>query len=418
MTSETPAWRRPFLAGDGIRGYGMLAVFLAHVVFAEQTYSGFGWTDMPGRNPAVSFGEYGSYGILSVGHTGLDLFLALSAYLLSRPFMAWAASRGKRPGVGRFVIRRALRILPGYWVVCGLVIAWLVVLRDAPIEWGKALPTLVLGHDYQWGWAVALEQAWSVRVEALFYLLLPLLGAIWWAAGRFGGLAGARAAILLTAAAAIAYPLVESTRPGDVGISGNLWLFAPGLLAALVESCDRTRGWLAARRAPLTLAAGALGLALLLAAMPVSFSVGKSVLEGPETALDAARTQFLVQLPMQAIGCALVMIALLAREWQGARPPVGLGSAAIRWLGARSYSFYLTHYAVIGALLPRVLPDAKGGFGYVGLAVAAFVVTLAMAAVLFRVVELPAMRLAARLTHSRPPGPLSVPGGGPAEASR
>ncbi len=383
-------------------------VLLSHVVFAEQTYGAFGWTGLPGRNPATSFGENGAYAILSIGQAGLDLFLALSAYLLSRPFLAWAGSRTGRPRLRRFAVRRALRILPAYWAACGLAVAWLVVLRSAPLEPGKALPTLLLGHDFQWGWAVALEPAWSVRVEALFYLLLPLLGGLWWTAGRFGGPAGARVAIGLTAVAAIGYPVVASTRPGDIGISANLWLFAPGLLVTLIESSDRVRGWTARRGVAPTLTAGALGAVLLVVALPVAFAVGKAALHGPETVLDAARTQFLVQMALQAPGSALVLLALLAREWQGAPPPLALGSAPARWLGARSYSIYLLHYAVIGALLPRILPGQQGGIGYVGLALATTAVTATLAAALFRIVELPAMRLAARITRSPPPGPLSV----------
>jgi peptidoglycan/LPS O-acetylase OafA/YrhL len=400
----------------------MLAVFVAHVVTAEPNYRLAMWEGLPGRDPAATFGATtGQYAILTGGHAGLDLFLALSAYLLGRPFLAWALG-DRRPGLGRFAIRRALRILPTFWAVCALVVLWLVVLRGAPLDAERTLRTLTLTHGLQWGWAVTLEQAWSVRVEALGYLLLPLLGAVWFLAGRLLGRAGVVLALLATAVAAVAWALTHLAAI-DAGPSVQLWLFLPGLAAALVESDPRLRERLASAGRRTALSIAGVGLVLLLAGLPVGFEVGRGLLDGGSEPADAGRAQLVAQMVLQATGAAMVLIGLLAREWQGGAPPVGLASAPMRWLGGRSYSFYLLHYAVIGALLPHVLPGQRGLIGFVALGVVAFVVTLALTVVLHRTVERPGMLLAARLTGSAPPGPLSAgdawrPGRGAATGTR
>src|SRR5262249_4967476 len=63
-----------------------------------------------------------AYAFVRAGHTGVDLFFILSAFLLSLPFLRQAYG-GKRVDRRRFFLRRGLRILPLYWTAVTLAVA-------------------------------------------------------------------------------------------------------------------------------------------------------------------------------------------------------------------------------------------------------------------------------------------------------
>ena len=87
---------------DGLRGLAALGILVLHVWMYTQAND-------PTHNVLVDrvIGEF---------RTGVELFFVLSAFLLAAPWVA--ASRGDRPAphLGRFAIRRAARIVPGYLV--------------------------------------------------------------------------------------------------------------------------------------------------------------------------------------------------------------------------------------------------------------------------------------------------------------
>ncbi|WP_320670820.1 acyltransferase family protein [Patulibacter defluvii] len=418
---DVPVWKRPWLGGDGARGLGALLVFIAHIAFAESTYARLQWDGLPGRDVYEIFGgELGMRSVLAPARL-VNLFFAFSAYLLARPFLAWALGRVQRPSTWRFYVRRALRILPAYWALIALLIVWLVVMKGGPLEAWRTVKTLLLlegglSHaGFDWGWAAPLEPAWTVRVEVIGYVLLPLIALGWWLLGRRFGMAGLVAGVAFLTVLTLAVKFGNSQLLDGPGLLQ--WMFIPGLVVALVEAHgplqQRLAGW---RRGPtlwMTLAA----FLLLIGSEPAGTQITTKAIEGvdlqslpPDVATDriedALRLGYAVGVPMQIVGATVLLLGLIALEWQGGRPPIKLDSRVARWFGERSYSFYLVHFAVLGALLPRVLPDEKGVVGLLGLGVVAFAVSLALTVVLFRFVETPGMLLAAKLTGRRPPGPL------------
>jgi peptidoglycan/LPS O-acetylase OafA/YrhL len=422
---QPAVWRRPFLAGDGARGVGALMVFLAHVATAESSYADLQWTGLPGRDVAGIFGGETALHAAFAPARLVNLFFAFSAYLLGRPFIAWALGRTRRPNAKRFYIRRILRIMPAYWAVCALLLLWLVVLKGGGLHGFKTLGTLtlttggLLHAGYEYGWAAPLEPAWTVRVEALGYLVLPAVAYVWFWAGRRFGMRGVASALVVTTAVTVAIRLEGSQLYDGPGLL--LWIFMPGLAVAAVEAHEPLQQWLARRGQRPTLWFIAAGVLVLLASEPVSTHIASSALEGLDTsavpraeALDrvdaAVRSGALAGVPMQLVGSGVIVLGLIAYEWQNGsrRAAFGLDGRVVRWFGERSYSFYLVHFAVLGALLPRVATGEKGALGLVALALATFVVSMALTVVLFRFVELPGMFLAARLTGKRPPGPLAV----------
>ncbi|MEV4423109.1 acyltransferase [Patulibacter sp. NPDC049589] len=424
QTPERPAWRRPWYGGDGARGLGALLVFCAHVATAEQSYLAAHWTDLPGRDLYGLFGGEVGWRTVFAPARLVNLFFAFSAYLLARPFIAWALGRTTRPGTIKFYVRRVLRIMPAFWAVCGLLVLWLVVLKGADTDLVASLKTALLldgglAHaGFQHSWTVPLAPAWTVRVEVLGYLMLPFVAWGWfWATRRWGfrGLTGGML-VLLVIAMIFRFATVQT----DDGPGVLQWLFLPGLTVAVVEAYDPLREWIARRGRGITLWALLASFLILCGSEPASASLithlvdnlhipaDASVEEHFREAGNALRWGNALGVPMQFVGATGMLLCFVALEWQGGRPPLGLDRKIPRWFGERSYSFYLVHFAVLGGLLPHVLPSQKGYIGLIALGVCAFAVSLALTVVLFRFVEMPGMLLASRLTGRRPPGPLAV----------
>jgi len=113
-STTTPAPSR-LPALDALRAVGAAAVVGTHVGFAT------------GATGATAFG-----GLLARMDVGVAIFFALSGFLLFRPFAYAAATGTRRPGARRYLWRRALRILPAYWLTVLVCLAVLPGNADAP----------------------------------------------------------------------------------------------------------------------------------------------------------------------------------------------------------------------------------------------------------------------------------------------
>src|SRR6201982_744806 len=106
------------------------------------------------------------------GWIGVDLFFVLSGYLIGGQLLA-PLTRGPAIDLWRFFVRRALRIIPAYFVILA-VYAFLPSWREYPEMsplWKFVLSVQNIGlHG-----GTAFSHAWSLAVEDQFYLLLPFL---------------------------------------------------------------------------------------------------------------------------------------------------------------------------------------------------------------------------------------------------
>ena len=152
----------PRLAGlDTLRALAVTLVVLHHyTLFVTHDDHTFGW-----------FGR--------MGWAGVDLFFALSGYLIGRQiFAAMADPRGL--SLGRFYARRLLRTLPNYYVVVALYFLLPGFRGDAPLPALWRLLTFTLNFQLPPG--TAFSHAWSLSIEEQFYMALPavaLLCAAW-----------------------------------------------------------------------------------------------------------------------------------------------------------------------------------------------------------------------------------------------
>src|SRR5438067_7918926 len=107
------------------------------------------------------------------GWIGVDLFFVLSGYLIGGQLLAPLA-RDRRMNLGRFFARRALRIMPAYFVV--LAIYFLLPSWREYSEMSQPLWKFLLSvKNIALHGGTAFSHAWSLAVEDQFYLALPFL---------------------------------------------------------------------------------------------------------------------------------------------------------------------------------------------------------------------------------------------------
>lgn len=113
------------------------------------------------------------------GYMFVDLMLVLSGFLTYLPY----ANRRERPA-GAFYLRRALRILPSYWLCLAVMLAFAVAepdYADGPRLFRDLLAHLgfvqnLFGFSYN---STRLNVVlWTLAVEVQFYLILPALAPV------------------------------------------------------------------------------------------------------------------------------------------------------------------------------------------------------------------------------------------------
>ena len=101
--------------------------------------------------------------------------------------------RGRVASASRYLRNRALRILPAYWVIlllCAFVLQSVLVREDGELvarglfDLDRLLPTALFAQHYApASVGTGIGPAWSLAVEVVFYLVLPLLALLAWAIG-------------------------------------------------------------------------------------------------------------------------------------------------------------------------------------------------------------------------------------------
>ncbi|MGY2063459.1 acyltransferase family protein, partial [Nocardia gipuzkoensis] len=149
---------------EGMRALAALGVVLTHVAFQ----TGASGVPVLGR-------VWGRFDM------AVAVFFGLSGFLLWRPHAAAARGHGSAPPARRYLLHRAARILPAYWVV---VCAVLILLPSAAHSAGRRvwLANLALLQVFvPLTLTDGLTQMWSLSVEVAFYLVLPILAcALMW----------------------------------------------------------------------------------------------------------------------------------------------------------------------------------------------------------------------------------------------
>jgi len=335
---------------DGLRGLAALIVVASHA-------SNMGLHLIPGLSLAGT-GKYGVY-----------LFFVISAFLLTFQWLqAPPGGPGTAGALGRYMVRRVLRIYPLYAVV--LVLGWLLprglgVPMDGPAVWTHL--TLREGRDIYW----------SVPVEFKYYLVIPLVA--WLLASRLSPLWKWLALTLSVLLSLWMFP--PSLSPlNSIALGDYLPVFICGSAAAWVCRAGVFPASSAAGGAARFVPDLMLG-ALMAATVPAVLQV-----LGAQAPLDLLHRQFLAW----GVFWSLVLLCVL-RGWLPA------WAAALRWpplqaCGRWCFGIYLLHMPAL--YLAKRLPLPEFSQGWVGLAIA-----LAVAAFAHLLIERPAMQWAGRVTR-------------------
>ena len=150
---------------EPIRGLAALAVVAHHI---EQVKALLGipneWT-----NPVVQ----------SLGNAGVDLFFCLSGFVITRSALLQIRQTGKFL-IGRFLARRALRILPLYFLAVGFAFSGLpsrlIGLGGAVTE---LLQTMLQQRDDNYSAVLQLYLAGLPNVALLEYPTVPFVSQLW-----------------------------------------------------------------------------------------------------------------------------------------------------------------------------------------------------------------------------------------------
>ena len=319
------------------------------------------------------------------GWMGVDLFFALSGFLIGSQVFGALAGRGRLDFVD-FYLRRGFRTLPAYLVVLAIYLAW-PSMREAPgmmPPWRFLTYTLNLFYDPR---RTAFSHAWSLCVEEQFYLLFPLLALLLARVGRWRRGAAVVAALVLGGAALRAWLWLHFVHPLQTGgeNAGDAYLrflYVPtyarlddllGGIALAAARSHGTRGWAwIERRADAVALAGVLLVALCM------------------WGFDGRRLDFAANVFGYPL-LALAMTALVASAASGRGVLAKARVPGAAWIAAASYSLYLSHKMVYAQLHGRFSPWIDGHGTWTALIYVAAV--LAVGAALHYAVERPFLRL-------------------------
>lgn len=301
---------------DGLRGMAVLLVVLSHL--ANLNTHAIPFLDFRGT------GKYGVY-----------LFFALSAFLLTKPFVAPGAQLDDLRTWRRYAMRRVLRIFPLYWFV--LASNWFFT-EVSPTRVFPTLPTDL------WQQHMLMQAGkgpfWTIPVEFAYYLVIPffalavraLRGNIWAVSAFVGG---------AIAASSWLWPPSE-TPLNSLNLGYYLPIFLLGSYAAVLDN-QFSR---AASPKFEFLALGALGAVFLLFASVASTLFGEEI--------DKAWQHH----NYVAFGAlwSFVILAMLRCPEKGWLAWI-FASVPLRVLGVVSFSTYLWHGPIVRAVLLMGLPN-------------------------------------------------------------
>jgi peptidoglycan/LPS O-acetylase OafA/YrhL len=362
-------------AGNGLRAFAALSVVLYHAAYAA-ALTAAGVQGYSAGASGVFVDRFGRAGrVLENANVGVYVFFALTGYFVGGPFVrAWIDGR-RGPAIRAYLGRRVRRIVPAFWLFALASILVLHARGNSAADVASVLLFVQNQHPSIAG--LAIVQAWTLDIEAAFYLSLPLLALL---VARVPGRRVDRRGRLLIflcclAAVAIGSLVLQPVFPSvasrlSLSLPAIAWAFVPGLALAAVEPW--VREWPLARLGR-GLAVALLGACAIAALGVVHFGPADHV------ARSVAVASF----------SGLLLAAALVWQWTTGGAPRWAVHPVADALGRWSYGIYLAHFAISVELF-KLVPDGTSAWRSLALVLPVLVaLTVAVAAVSWRFVERP-----------------------------
>jgi len=338
VSSAQDAARKSFYRPelDILRFGAFLLVFLHHALPHSST--DYGIPNLPASMLA---------GIARAGALGVDLFFTLSGYLITDLLLRERWLRGAID-IRSFYIRRILRIWPLYYFALLILVPGMSFLAGEHIPWTYVASFVIFGGNWAcaaWGYPPSsFALLWSVSIEEQFYVTWPWLirlGADRLRTIAYGMLAITTVTRIVLVIRDVHHPGVWCNTLARLDPIAGGALLASFLNGTVPEHNPRTRIlWIG------------IGSALLIGSGAVGSNEGWPVL---------------ITYPLAAIASVGIIFGIL-----GARLRTG------SYLGKISYGLYVFHAAAIRIVASPIL---------------ALPLTIAIAALSYRYLESPFLRL-------------------------
>lgn len=353
---------------ESLRAVAALGVFTAHAYGLANQYSVVILETPASRLPLI-------------GTMGVVMFFSLAGYLLYWPFVKHIYGEGSAVNIKQYAVNRAVRILPLYF----FAVAVLLVLREGGgtlLDWGRWLTFTTNFHVE----SLALNgPLWSVSVEIHFYILLPFLAAGIGVLSR-GSLR--IAALVLLGLGVLSFVFTDYFVEPGVGsaaaksLPSKFFYFVPGMLVALLRLHWQQVGvpsWVN----------GFFGRADLWFGLAIAIIVAQAF----QVHWFLGDLREFNKFPDYTVAFFLILGACVLPLRQGVVNRI-LEWRALAWFGVISYSFYVWHHPILSEIAGREQWDVLSFFALT------FPICLAVAALSYRVVESPFLRLRKRWSAS------------------
>lgn len=350
---------------NGLRAISALAVVVSHISLSLDKFG----------LDRYLFGRFadGTARGLDMASYGVTIFFTISGFLITYLLLAERNKTGT-VHVGRFYVRRVLRIWPLYY---GYLFMALGVATWAGMEWNSgslAYYLLLLSNiPFMFGGEIPLiEHFWTIGVEEQFYLFWPWL--VKWARERLLRLVVVLLSLLILSLFLAKYLSLAQ------GIRTPLVLLGTVRFQCMLVGCLGAILW----------SSGNVWFAQVTTHVVAQFSAWGAV-------LLIALNQFPVPSFVANEAVSVIALLLIMGQVTGARRTLGLENHVCDVLGRMSYGIYILHPLVIylfarwidvsGVAVPLRYPLVFG---------AMIALTLSFAWLSYRYFETPILRMKAR----------------------
>lgn len=319
---------------DGLRFIAIITVLLFHLNALTLQYY-----QAAGRSPAGAGAALDLF--LRTGFIGVEVFFAISGFVLGLPFALQRIRGGKKVRLPRYFLRRLTRLEPTYFInMLGLfllkAIAYYRMGGRPDLRPGAMLPhlfaSLIYSHDFIYKVGSTINNvAWSLEIEVQFYILAPLICSLYAVKSR----AWRRAAFLALGAGAAAVDFIAlkmGVNPGGT-LLRYLPFFVVGLVVADIYVADwneeprRGRGW------SWLAVAGCAGMPVLVSTGFVTPDLIGGVVVSPRLLIGEA---------LLALCIAMLFLGAMRGEWANRI----LRMRPLVLIGGMCYTIYLYHQSL------------------------------------------------------------------------